>query len=132
MMTLELILPAIFIFFFLVIGIIWFTPEFRLKFFLWRGSDRRATRLLEHLVSKNPERIALYTPLARIYYFENRRDKKALKIFETVLQLRLPFQWVDEILPIIAKYYIREGRKDSDAIRLIEKAVQSELDKLKW
>lgn len=128
----HFIFPAILITFFLVIGIIWFSPELRLKIHLWRGNDRSARKILEHLVDKNPERIDLYGHLGRIYYFDNRRDRRALKVFETILLLKIPFQWRNDILPLVAKFYIQEGRRDSEAIRLIEKAVETELDRLKW
>jgi len=131
-MTVQLILPVVLIGIFLVLGITWFSPEMRLKFLLWRGKERKAGKLIEHMIERNPERINLYGPLGKIYFLENRRDKKAVKVFETILQLKIPFQWREAILPIVAKYYIREGRKDSDAINVIEKAVESELDRLKW
>lgn len=105
-------------------------PELRVSLLLWLGRDRQARKILEYLVEQNPERLNLYRKLGKIYYLENRNDRKALRIFEIILKLRIPFQWRDDILPLVARYYIQEGRKDSEALRLIEKAVSKELKKL--
>ncbi|MFQ6113111.1 MAG: tetratricopeptide repeat protein [bacterium] len=124
-------LPVGLLIVFLVIGVIWLTPELRVKILLWQGKDRRARRVLEYLLEQNPERLNLYRKLGEIYYLENRRDKKAIRIFEIILKLRIPFQWREEILPIVARYYVEEGRKDSEAIKLVEKAVEKELKRLR-
>ncbi|MFQ5822660.1 MAG: tetratricopeptide repeat protein [bacterium] len=126
-----ILLPIVLLFVFLVIGIIWFTPEFRVKILLRQGKDRKARKILEYLLEQNPERINLYRKLGQIYYLENRRDKKALRVFEIIIKLKIPFQWREEILPLVAKYYVDEGRKDSEAIKLIEKAVEKEIKQLK-
>jgi len=125
-------LPVILIAFFIIAGVVGFSPELRLKIHLWRGNDRNARKILERLLDKTPERIELYPHLGRIYYHANRRDRRAIKVFETILLMKIPFQWRNDILPLVAKYYIQEGRRDSEAIRLIEKAVETELDRLKW
>lgn len=122
-----ILLPIILLIIFLIIGVIWFTPEFRVKVLLWQGKDRKARKILEYLLDQNPERINLYRQLGEIYYLENRKDKKALRVFEIIIKLKIPFQWKDEILPLVAKFYVEEGRKDSEAIKLIEKAVDKEL-----
>lgn len=96
-----------------------------------RGNYRKARKILEPLLADNPDRLKFYRHLAEIYYFENRKDKKALKVYETILRLNIPFQWKNEILPLVAKFYISQGRTDGDAIELIEKAVQKELSRIK-
>ncbi len=126
-----IVLPIALLIFFLIIGIVWFTPELRVKLLLWQGKDRRARRTLEYLIQQNPQRINLYRKLAEIYYLENRRDRKAIKLYEIILKLKIPFQWQEEILPIVARYYIEEGRKDSEAIKLIERAVDKEIKRLR-
>lgn len=127
-----LLLPIALLIVFLVIGIIWLTPEFRVRILLWQGKNRKARKILEYLLEQNPERLNLYRKLGQIYYLENRRDKKAVKIFEIIIKLKIPFQWREEILPIVARYYVAEGRKDSEAIKLIEKAVEKEMKRLTW
>lgn len=114
-----------------VIGLVWFSPELRGDFLLWRGQLRKARKIFEYLLEQNPEKLSLYRKLAKIYYLENRRDKKALKIFEIIIRLKIPFEWRDEILTEVAKYYIIEGRKDAEAIKLIEKAVDREIKLLR-
>jgi tetratricopeptide (TPR) repeat protein len=126
-----IIVPIVFLAVFLSIGVVWFSPELRGDFFLWRGQLRRARKIFEYLIEQNPEKISLYRKLAKIYYLENRRDKKALKIFEIIIRLKIPFEWRDEILTDVAKYYIIEGRKDAEAIKLIEKAVDREIKLLR-
>ncbi len=129
-MSLAIALPILAILICLAAGLILFTPEVRANLLIWRGHERKARYLLETLLEQNPEKLGLYVKLARIYYLENRRDKKAIKAFELILRLRIPFEWRDELYKIIAKHYIIEGRKDSEAIRIIEKAVDKELKRL--
>ncbi len=115
----------------LIFGLFWLSPEFRANFWIWRGNERKASPILEALVEQNPEKLHLYHKLARIYYLDNRRDKRALRIFELILRFRVPFEWRDELYTIVAKHYIIEGRKDADAIKLIERAVDKELKRMK-
>ena len=121
------ILPIILIVLFLTLGLVWFTPEFRANILLWQGREREARKIFEYLLKQNPEKVTLYGKLARIYCLEERRDKRAIRVFEIILKLRIPFQWEDQIVPMVARHYVAEGRKDSEAIRLIEKAVKIEL-----
>lgn len=111
------------------IAIVLFSAEFRVRFLLIRGERNRARAMLEYLVERNPEKFNLYNKLAEIYYRENRKDRKAMRMYETIVRLKLPCEFRDELYPIVAKYYINEGRQDSDAIRLIEKAVEKEMNR---
>lgn len=106
-------------------------PEFRASYYLRRGKTRKARKIYETLLERNPEKLQVYRKLGEIYYQENRQDKKALRLFEIILKLKIPFQWRDEISTMVAKYYIIEGRKDTEAIKLIEKAVDKEIRRLK-
>lgn len=122
-----LIIPLVLILVFVGIGFLWFSPDLRVNLLLWRGKHRRARKTLEYLLERNPERAGLYRQLGEIYYLENRRDRKAIKVFEIIIRLKLPFSYRDEILPLVAHHYIEQERKDSEALRLIEKAVSKEL-----
>jgi len=115
----------------LVIAAAWFSPEYKIRYLMWRGNYRKARKIIEPLLAENPERLSLYRHLAEIYYFENRKDKQALRIFEIILRLKIPFQWKNEIFPLVAKYYISEGRTDSEALEIVEKAVERELLRIK-
>lgn len=126
-----IIVPIIFLVIFLALGVVWFSPELRGNYWLWRGQMKKARKIFEMLIDQNPARMNLYRKLGKIYYLENRRDKRALKIFEIILRLKIPFEWKDEILTEVAKFYIIEGRKDAEAIKLIEKAVDREIKQLR-
>lgn len=128
---LLIIVPVFLLVLFLVFGVVWFTPEFKANFLIWQGNDRKARRLLESLLDQNPEKLSLYRKLAKIYYLENRRDKRAMRVFELIVKLKIPFEWRDELYTIVAKHYIVEGRKDSEAIKLIEKAVDREIQRMR-
>ncbi len=124
-------LPGILLMMSLVFGLMWFSPELRANFWIWRGNDRKAGQLFESLIAQDPARLHLYPKLARIYYLENRRDKRALRTFELILRYKVPFEWRDELYTVVAKHYIIEGRKDTDAIRFIERAVDKELKRMR-
>jgi len=114
-----------------ILGAVWMIPEVRASYYLRRGKTRRARKIYETLLERNPEKLQLYRKLGEIYYLENRQDKKALRLFEIILKLKIPFQWKDDISTLVAKYYIMEGRKDTEAIKLIEKTVDKELKRMK-
>jgi len=114
----------------MIAGVALFIPEVRAQFLLMRGNEKGARVLLERMLERNPEKLTLYRKLAKIYYMENRRDRRAMKAFELILRLKIPFESRDDLYTIVARHYIDEGRKDSEAIRLIEKAVDKEMKKL--
>lgn len=125
------VLPIVLLVSSLIFGIIWLSPELRASIWLWRGNDRKAGRILESLVQQSPEKLQVYRKLAKIYYLENRRDRRAMKVFELILRFKIPFEWRDELYTLVAKHYIIEGRKDAEAIKLIERAVDKELKRMK-
>ena len=120
-------LPFILLFVFILALLVWLSQDLRVNYLIWRGNDKNARLLIEAILNENPEKLNLYHKLARIYYLENRRDKKALRLYEMIIRLKVPFEWRDELYTIIAKHYVMEGRKDTDAIRIIEKAVDKEI-----
>jgi len=126
-----ILLPSAIIVLLVIVAVTWISSENKIKYLMWRGNYRKARQILEPLLAENPERLSLYRHLAEIYYFENRKDKRALRIFEIILRLKIPFQWKNEIFPLVAKYYISEGRTDSEALEIIEQAVEKELTRIK-
>ncbi len=114
----------------LVVVVVSLSPELRANYLFWRGQNRKARKIYEALLERHPEKLNLYRKLGKIYYLENRRDKKALKIFELIIRLKIPFEYRDDIMLDVAKYYIIEGRKDTEAIKLIERAVDKEIKRL--
>ncbi|TDJ00264.1 MAG: tetratricopeptide repeat protein [Caldithrix sp.] len=125
------LLPILIIVLLVIVAVTWIPSENKIKYLMWRGNYDKARKILEPLLAENPERLSLYRHLAEIYYFENRKDKRALRIFDIILRLKIPFQWRNEIYPLVAKYYISEGRTDSEALEIIERAVEKELIRIK-
>jgi len=125
------LLPILIIVLLVIVAVTWISSENKIKYLMWRGNYEKARKILEPLLAENPERLSLYRHLAEIYYFENRKDKRALRIFDIILRLKIPFQWRNEIYPLVAKYYISEGRTDSEALEIIERAVEKELIRIK-
>ncbi len=125
------LLPILIIVLLVIVAVTWISSENKIKYLMWRGNYEKARKILEPLLAENPERLSLYRHLAEIYYFENRKDKRSLRIFEIILRLKIPFQWRNEIYPLVAKYYISEGRTDSEALEIIERAVEKELIRIK-
>ena len=125
------LLPIVIIVLLIIIAVTWISSENKIKYLMWRGNYRKARQILEPLLAENPERLSLYRHIAEIYYFENRKDKRALRIFEIILRLKIPFQWKNEIFPLVAKYYISEGRTDSEALEIIEQAVEKEMTRIR-
>ena len=129
-MSQFVLLPILIIVLLVIVAVTWISAENKIRYLMWRGNYRKARQILEPLLAENPERLSLYRHLAEIYYFENRKDKRALRLFEIILRLKIPFQWKNEIFPLVAKYYISEGRTDSEALEIIEQAVEKELTRI--
>lgn len=126
-----IVVPVLLMLVFLILGLIWFTPEFRANILFWQGKREEARKIYECILRENPEKVGLYRKLAQIYCMQDRCDRKAIKVFEIILKLKVRFQWEDQIVPAVARHYIAEGRKDSEAIRLMEKAVKIELERVR-
>ncbi len=126
-----ILLPIVIIVLLVIVAVTWISSENKIKYLMWRGNYRKARQILEPLLAENPERLSLYRHLAEIYYFENRKDKTALRIFDIILRLKIPFQWKNEIFTLVAKYYISEGRTDSEALEIIEQAVEKEMTRIR-
>ncbi|MCG8604316.1 hypothetical protein MJD09_04860 [bacterium] len=124
------VLPILLLVIFLLIGLFWFMPELRANILIWQGREREARKIFEYLLRQNPDKVNLYCKLAKIYCLEDRRDKKAIRVFEIILKLKIPFQFEEKIIPRVAMHYVKEGRRDSEAIRLLERAVKIELEKM--
>jgi len=108
------------------LGIVFFAPTARANYYLWRKNYPAAARTFEKLLQRHPQKASLYTPLAELYLRLGRNDERALKVYQTVLQLNLPTRRRDEINAILAQKYLAEGRTDSDAIEVLENALKME------
>jgi tetratricopeptide (TPR) repeat protein len=105
-------------------------PALRARRAARRGDIEAACQIYLSLLEENPEKIKYYRILGELYYRQQRTDEQAMRIYEIIVRLNIPFQWRDEILPWVAEHYLKEGRKDSEALAVIETAVQSKLKKI--
>ncbi|MFQ5707469.1 MAG: tetratricopeptide repeat protein [bacterium] len=104
-----------------IFGVLTFSPATRARLYLLQGKYENAARIYEKMLLRHPGKIKLYPVLANIYLLENRRDEKALKVFEMVLRLNLTTQQQREINTIMANHYLTQGRTDDDAIKIMER-----------
>jgi len=112
------------------LGLLFFSPTRRANFYLWRKNYPAATRIFENMLKRHPKKANLYAPLAELYLRLGRNDERALKVYQTVLQLNLPTRRRDEINAALAQKYLAEGRTDTDAIEVLEMALKVESRKL--
>ncbi|MFQ6114971.1 MAG: tetratricopeptide repeat protein, partial [bacterium] len=113
-----------------LVGILVFSPTTRARLYLLSGKNNRAAYIYERLLSKSPGRVKLYPLLADIYLLENRRDERALKVFEMVLRLNLTAKNKPEINSIVANHYLSEGRTDAHAIQIMERELNAKIQHL--
>ncbi|RMD85998.1 MAG: tetratricopeptide repeat protein [Calditrichaeota bacterium] len=117
----------------MVAFIIWMTsPNLRARVYLSRGNYDRAALIYEKQLIKHPDRVYYYATLANIYLMANRRDEKALKVYEKTLKLNLYTQFKEIISSILANYYLQEGRTDEYALNLMEKALNNKLRRINF
>jgi tetratricopeptide (TPR) repeat protein len=113
-----------------VFGILLVSPATRARLYLMQGSYSKAAKIYEKLLLKNPGKIKYYPLLANIYLLENRRDKAALKVFETILKLNIYTKKREEINSIMANHYLTQGKTDASAIQTMERELNSKMKKL--
>lgn len=117
------------ILFSLISGGLIFSPTIRARLYLMQGKYNQAALLYERILNKNPEKLKLYPQLANIYLLENRKDEKAIKVFELILKLNLFTQKKKEINSIVAGHYLAQNRTDIDAIKIMERELDSRINK---
>lgn len=108
------------------LGVMAFSATTRARLHLLRGNLLAAAQLYEKILLRHPDRVKLYPLLANIYLLMQRQDERAMKIYQTVLNLNIATQKRDEINAIVAQNYLTEGRTDSDAITVLENALKNE------
>jgi len=108
----------------IALGIVVFSPVARARYRLWRNDPGAAALIYEKLLEQHPQRVQYYPNLAEIYLLQGRTDEHALKIYKTVVQLKLPFRNRDELNNIIAQKFLVEGRMDLEAIEVLENALK--------
>lgn len=114
-----------------IIAFFAFSPVIRARIHLLRGQYDRAAAIYEKILTKKPGKIKLYSTLANIYLLENRRDERALKVFETIIRLNILTNKREEINSILANHYLNLGRTDMSAIKILEKELDTKMRKLK-
>lgn len=108
------------------LGFLFFSPEKRANYYLWRKNYPAAASIFEKMLERHPKKAGLYAPLAELYLLLGRNDERALKVYKTVLHLNLPTRRRDEINAALAQKYLAEGRTDSDVIEVLENALKVE------
>lgn len=109
------------------VGVLVFSPAARARLYLWQGKPRKSAALVEKALLRNPTHHKLYALLAHIYLTENRRDDRAIRVFEKVLRLQVPTRHTTTITSILADHYLTQGRVDDDAIQILERELDSRL-----
>ncbi|MFQ5822674.1 MAG: tetratricopeptide repeat protein [bacterium] len=113
-----------------IFGVLVFSPTTRARLYLLQGKYDKAAYIFEKMLIKNSGRIKLYPLLANIYLLENRRDDRALKVFEMILRLNLYTKKKEEINSIMANHYLTQGRTDANAIKILERELSAKLKNL--
>lgn len=114
-----------------ILGIFVFSPMTRARLYLLQSKYDRAAAIYEKLLARSPGKIKLYPMLAQIYLLENRRDERALKIYETIVRQNILTNKREAINSILAAHYLHQGRTDSSAIQILEKELDTKMRKLK-
>jgi tetratricopeptide (TPR) repeat protein len=114
-----------------MLGVIFFSTGFRARFQMFRGNHAEAARLYEKKLARRPGKTKIYTELANAYLFLGRRDEQALKVFKTVLQLKLRTKNHEAINAIVAQSYLAESKSDTSMIEVLENALKAERRRLR-
>jgi len=114
-----------------IFGIFVFSPMTRARLYLMRSKYDRAAAIYEKMLERAPGRIKLYPILAQIYLIENRRDERALKVYETIVRQNILTNKREAINSILAVHYLNQGRTDMGAIQILEKELDTKMRKLK-
>jgi tetratricopeptide (TPR) repeat protein len=112
-----------------LLGFVVFSPATRANIHLLRSNYKAAAQIYEKILTRHPDRLKLYPILANIYLMLGRHDQQAMKVYKTILQLKLATHKYEEINSIVAQNYLTEGRTDTDAIEVLENALKAERHK---
>jgi len=107
-----------------LVGFVLFSSVIRARYYVSCGNFPAAAAVYEKLLARNPKRVKLYPSLANIYLLLGRHDERAMKVFETILQLNLTVRNREEISSVVAKYYLTQERADAGVITAPESALQ--------
>ena len=106
-----------------------FSPTVKARFYLMRGQYIKAVAAYEKLLSRHPERLKLYRQLGDLYLLIGQTDQKAVKVFKTILHLKLNTNHREQLHTIVSQYYLDEKKGDPEAIDILEKALKAEKEK---
>lgn len=99
-----------------LVGLLIFSPVSRAKALALSRNYAAAVEIYEAVLKSAPGRMGLYKELADLYVLLNRRDKRALQVYKTVLQFDLKAKKRHEIELIVSQNYM--GEEDIDIDRL--------------
>lgn len=102
-------------------------PRIRLRFHLWRGNYAAAAKIIEGVLERHPERLTLYTRLARLYLRLGRQDERAMQVYKKILLLNLATPDLAAINAVVAQKYLAAETMDADAVEVLENALKTEL-----
>ncbi len=104
-----------------------FSPVARAKLYTMRGNYHAAALIYEKAMERNPGNLKLYAALANLYLLSGREDIEAMKIYKTVLKLKLETRRFAEINTIVTNSYLGAGKPDNEAILVLEDALKKEM-----
>ncbi|MGH7491382.1 MAG: hypothetical protein ACREOO_03195 [bacterium] len=113
-----------------MLGVILLSTGFRARFQMFRGNHAEAALLFEKKLARRPDKTKLYAELANAYLLLGRRDEQAIKVYKTVLQLKLDTKNHEAINAIVAQSYLAESRSDTNMIEVLENALRAERKRL--
>ena len=99
-------------------------PRVRIHLLLGLGNWNGAVRTLERQLEANPNHFKALEFLAKLYAQRDRNDRKAVVIYQRVLDLGLATPLRDKMNSIVVDYYLHQKKIDSKAIVLFERELK--------
>jgi tetratricopeptide (TPR) repeat protein len=91
-----------------IVGLLIFSAKSRARALAISGNHAAAAEIYEEMLKVNPSKLFLYRDLADLYAQLNRRDKRAIRIYKTVVQFDLKAGKRQEIDTIVSQNYMEE------------------------
>lgn len=84
------------------------SPTARAHCYVLIGKKHSAIPIFERLLKRQPEKLWLYPALAKLYYFENRTDESAMRVYRMIQHLNMHDKVNDALTANIVNKYLSD------------------------
>jgi len=105
-------------------------PEVRARIYLLQGNYYRACQLYESILKRQPEKSKVYITLANLYLLKNRKDDKALQVYQNALQVEMDMTTRNKIAALVEAPETDEQSSVSSSLKKVVHELKADINEL--